>query len=314
MRDAFKELDPGVVERRIDELKQLQAKQAWENRFFRRGTTAGKAGSTEPRDKVTMTSAQSVSTEADRTDPPGGSSVRSLSRDVVDRAYATAGKAIDGKIVESECDPDKKDTIPGEDKDVDWGAPITDKPTPDDHDNDDPKNDDDDDEDLDDADQIRKLLRNRPPSLVLLTAHRMIGILGNVGEHTSIDTADAPDWSSVRVENLIEDIINTCEAHNLLVENVQRFIKKEAKFLDKERRASLVKTRGSSDSSRSRGTSRNMSQDDDKASQTSASYYDSDVHTDKNGCEFVTRNRAKLHYSCNLCKFNKKLTLLDSVM
>ena len=41
------------------------------------------------------------------------------------------------------------------------------------------------DEDLDDDEQIRKLLRNRPPSLVLLAAHRMIGICGNVGEHTA---------------------------------------------------------------------------------------------------------------------------------
>ena len=53
----------------------------------------------------------------------------------------------------------------------------------------------------------------------------------------------------------------------------------------------MVRTRDSSDTSRSRGTSRNPSQsEDDKASQTSEHYYDSDVHVDENGCELITRN------------------------
>ena len=41
-----------------------------------------------------------------------------------------------------------------------------------------------------DADDIRNLLRSRPQSLVLLTAHRMIGIFGQIGEYNTFDTAE----------------------------------------------------------------------------------------------------------------------------
>ncbi len=75
--------------------------------------------------------------------------------------------------------------------------------------------------------------------MVLLAAHRMIGICQKVGDYTSVDPAEALDWSTDRVNKLIEDIIDTCERYNFRVGEVQRFTKKEAKFLDKERKASL---------------------------------------------------------------------------
>lgn len=221
MRDAFSsKVDTEILERRIEELHALQKKQAWENIFFRRGATPGISGSTGPRDRAVLTPAQEPPAKTDKTDPTGGSSMRSLSREVVDRVYETAGKASDGTVVKSECDPDNKDTTPGEDEQVDWGGPTTDGQPADDPNKDDPKTDDsmkdaEADDDPDDE-QIRKLLRNRPPSLVLLAAHRMIGICGSVGEHTSIEPADAPDWSTERVGKLIEDIIDTCENTQLL--------------------------------------------------------------------------------------------------
>ena len=121
----------------------------------------------------------------------------------------------------------KKDATP-EDEMPDWNGPEEVGPQQDDPKPDDPRTDDamhgiEADEDPDDE-QIRNLLRFRPPSLVLLAAHRIIGIGGNVGGHTSVDPADAPDWSTDRVEKLIEDIIDTCERSNFKVESVQRFL------------------------------------------------------------------------------------------
>ena len=64
-------------------------KHAREDRLFRRGTTPGNAGSTGPKDKVALLQPQGPHTkvEEDKTDPPGGSSQRSISREVLDRAY-----------------------------------------------------------------------------------------------------------------------------------------------------------------------------------------------------------------------------------
>ena len=64
----------------------------------------------------------------------------------------------------------------------------------------------------------------------------MIGIFGKAGEHQSIDTAEAPDCSTDKVNELIEDIIEKCKKHDLEAAQVQRFITKEATFSDKERK------------------------------------------------------------------------------
>ena len=50
--------------------------------------------------------------QPDKTDPPGGSSQRSLSREVLDSAYAGAARESN---VKTECDPDKKDATPEDD-------------------------------------------------------------------------------------------------------------------------------------------------------------------------------------------------------
>ena len=132
----------------------------------------------------------------------------------------------------------------------------------------------------------------RPPSLVLLAAHRMIGIFGKIGKQQTIDTAEAPDWSTDKVNELIEDIIEKCKRHDLAVQ-VQRFITRQAKFHDKEREATVVRNRSDSQSSRTSRSTRKSgvddSDNDDKASQTSGgTYYQSDVETDNEGSDFVT--------------------------
>lgn len=119
-RRIFIDYRSEILERRIEESQELQRKQAWENRFFKRGTTPGIAGSsTGSKDRVVLTPPQGPPAKADKTDPPGRSSLRSLSREVVDRVYETAGEGSDGTNVKRECDPDNKDATPDEEE-ADW--------------------------------------------------------------------------------------------------------------------------------------------------------------------------------------------------
>ena len=51
-----------------------------------------------------------------------------------------------------------------------------------------------------DPNDIRNLLRTRPQSLVLLAAHRMVGIFGRIGGHNTIDTAEAPQQNGLPIK------------------------------------------------------------------------------------------------------------------
>ena len=111
----------------------------------------------------------------------------------------------------------------------------------------------------------------------------------------TIDTAETPEWSTDKVKENIEDIIEKCKKHDLEAAQVQRFITEGAKFIDKQRKATLVRNRGDSQSSRTSRSTRNSRFDeidsDDKASQTSGgTYYQSDVETGNEGREYVTCN------------------------
>ena len=54
LKDAFKGIDPKVLEQREKELRELTIRHATEDKFFRRGTTPGKAGSSSAEDKVNL--------------------------------------------------------------------------------------------------------------------------------------------------------------------------------------------------------------------------------------------------------------------
>ena len=94
--------------------------------------------------------------------------------------------------VKKKCDPDKADATPEEEK-LDWDGPEE----PDGQKDDDVMQGIEADE-VPDDDQIRNLLRARALSFVLLAAHRMIGICRKVGDCTSVDPDEAPDWSTDR--------------------------------------------------------------------------------------------------------------------
>ena len=60
----------------------------------------------------------------------------------------------------------------------------------------------------------------------------MIGAFGRVGNRMTLDPAEAPEWSTDKVNEFIEDIVEKCALHNFEVAQVQRLITKESRFLD----------------------------------------------------------------------------------
>ena len=85
-------------------------------------------------------------------------------------------------------------------------------------------------EPADQAFEIRNLLRARPPSLVLLAGHRMIGIFGKIGYRDTIDTPEAFHWSTDKVNQLIEDIVKKRMKHDLGAAHVQRLSPRKPNF------------------------------------------------------------------------------------
>ena len=85
---------------------------------YAKGTTPGRSGSTGPKDKPKLPQAKGPHTSVPKTDPQGGSSQRSESREAIARVYE--GIAEKESDVKKECDPDK-DVTPDEEK-VDWGG------------------------------------------------------------------------------------------------------------------------------------------------------------------------------------------------
>ena len=80
----------------------------------------------------------------------------------------------------------------------------------------------------------RNRLRARPQSLVLLAAHRMIGIFGQIGGYNTIDIAEAPEWSTDRVNQIIEDIIEECDNTFLELHKCRDSLQRKPNFPIKE--------------------------------------------------------------------------------
>ena len=127
----------------------------------------------------------------------------------------------------------------------------------------------------------------------------MIGIMGQLGNRTTIDPADAPDWSTDKVNELIENIVEKSTEQHIQVAFAQRLITKEAKFLNKGRNATVPRTNGDSESSKAskgsrKGGIQHGSDTDDTASNTSGgTYYCSRLETDDEGIEYFTHNPQK---------------------
>ena len=108
---AFKLDDPDLIARRQEEIRASAQKHAREDALFRRGTTPGETGSTGTKDKPI-----GPHTLVSKTDPQGGSSKRSASRDALDGLYkGICDKQSDVKREEG-CNLDK-DVTPGTEED-----------------------------------------------------------------------------------------------------------------------------------------------------------------------------------------------------
>ena len=82
MQESFKLVGPELIARRQTEVRALVEKHAKEDALYKKGTTPGGTGSTGAKDKPIGPHAL-----VDKTDPHGGSSQRSASREGVDRLY-----------------------------------------------------------------------------------------------------------------------------------------------------------------------------------------------------------------------------------